>query len=103
MFYLYGNHEQNAELYDKFYLKEELKKLDNLTYIGKGNSYIELNDNDPINIRHKLSTEETCVPNFETNLKLEGHHHCYNQFDNTVLLPPLSLISGRSSSSNYSV
>lgn len=94
MFYLYGNHEQNAELYDKFYLKEELKKLDNLTYIGKGNSYIELNDNDPINIRHKLSSEETCVPNFETNLKLEGHHHCYNQFDNTVLLPPLSLISG---------
>ena len=93
-YYLYGNHEQNVELYDKISLKEELKKLNNLIYIGKGNSYVELNDNDPINICHKLSSDETCVPNFETNLKLEGHHHCYNQFDNTVLLPPLSSISG---------
>ena len=94
IFYLFGNHEQNIEKYDNINLKEALKELKNIIYIGKGNSYIELNDNDPINICHKLSSDETCVPNFDTNLKLEGHHHCYNQFDNTVLLPPLSSISG---------
>ncbi len=93
-YYLHGNHEQNVEIYNNINIREELKTLSNLIYIGKGNSYVELNDNDPINICHKLSSEETYVPNFETSLKLKGHHHCYNQFDNTVLLPPLSSING---------
>ena len=93
MFYLYGNHDYNAELYDGISLKEELKCLKNLIYIGKGNSYVQLSDNDPINICHKLSSDETYVPNFETNLKLEGHHHSYSYLDNSVIhLPPLSSI-----------
>ena len=94
MFYLYGNHDYNVELYDHVSLKEELKCLKNLIYIGKGNSYVQLNDNDPINICHKLSSDETYVPNFETNLKLEGHHHSYSYLDNDIIhLPPLSLVN----------
>lgn len=97
MFYLYGNHDYNVELYEHISLKEELKCLENLIYIGKGNSYVQLNDNDPINICHHLSSDETYVPNFETNLKLEGHHHYYSYFDNSVIyLPPLSLIGTNS-------
>jgi len=94
MFYLYGNHDYNVELYDHVSLKDELKCLENLIYIGKGNSYVQLNDNDPINICHKLSSDETYVPNFETNLKLEGHHHSYSYLDNDIIhLPPLSLVN----------
>ena len=94
MFYLYGNHDYNVELYDHISLKDELKCLDNLIYIGKGNSYVQLNDNDPINIYHELSSNETHVPNFETNLKLEGHHHSYSHLENDVIhLPPLSLVT----------
>jgi len=94
MLYLYGNHDYNVELYDHVSLKDELKCLENLIYIGKGNSYIQLNDNDPINICHKLSSDETYVPNLATNLKLEGHHHSYSHLDNDIIhLPPLSLVN----------
>ena len=97
MFYLYGNHDYNLEVHDSICLKDRLKELKNLIYIGKGNSYIQLNDYDPINISHKLSSDETYVPKIETNLKLEGHHHSYSYFDNNIIyLPPLSLIGGPS-------
>lgn len=97
MFYLYGNHDYNLEIYDSIYLKDQLKQLDNLIYIGKGNSYVQLSDNDPINIFHKLSSDETYIPKLETNLRLEGHHHYYSYSDNNVIyLPPLSKINGAS-------
>lgn len=95
MFYLYGNHDYNLEVHDFIYLTEHLKQLENIIYIGKGNSYISLNDNDPINICHKLSSDETYVPRIDTNLKLVGHHHNYYCFDNAIVhLPPLSLVNG---------
>ena len=95
MYYLYGNHDYNLSLYNNIDLKEELRDLKNLIYIGKGNSYIQLNDNDPINIAHTLSSDETCVPKIETNLRLEGHHHLYEFYDNGIVqLPALSYMSG---------
>ena len=97
MFYLYGNHDYNLEIHESIYLKDILKDLKNLIYIGKGNSYVQLNDNDPINICHELSYGETYTPKIQTNLKLEGHHHSYSFFDNGVVhLPPLSLVASPS-------
>lgn len=95
MYYLYGNHDYNLSLYNHIELKEELQDLKNLIYIGKGNSYIQLNDNDPINVFHTLSSDETYIPKIETNLRLEGHHHLYNFNDNGIVgLPALSCVNG---------
>lgn len=94
MFYLYGNHDYNLEVWNSISLKEQLKELKNLIYIGRGNSYVQLNDNDPINICHQLSSPDSHIPKIATNLKLEGHHHRYSFFYNGVVhLPPLSLVN----------
>lgn len=95
MYYLYGNHDYNLEVNDSILLNERLKELKNLIYIGRGNSYVQLNDKDFIKIEHYLSYNETYIPKIQTNLKLEGHHHGYRFYDNNVVyLPPLSLVSG---------
>lgn len=95
MFYLCGNHEYNLEIHDSICLKDKLKVLKNLIHIGNGYSYIQLNDKDPINIFHELSYGESFTPEIRTNLKLEGHHHNYQFFDNNIIdLPPLSLVGG---------
>ena len=96
MYYLYGNHEYNVKMNDHIQLYERLKEVNNLIYIGKGNSYVQLNDNDPINIYHYLSYDETYKPQIDTNLKLEGHHHSYrSDNNNTIFIPPLSLVNGK--------
>lgn len=94
MYYLYGNHDYNLGIYNHIELKEKLQDLKNLIYIGKGNSYIQLNDYDPINIVHTLSFDETYIPKIETNLRLEGHHHFYEFYDNGIVhLPALSYVN----------
>ena len=78
MFYLYGNHDYNLEIHDFIHLAIRLKELEKIIYIGRGNSYVQLNDNDPINICHNLSYDENHIPKIDTNLKLYPLYHKYH-------------------------
>ena len=92
-YYLYGNHDFNCYYYDKVDLKEYLKELKNLEYIGVKNSYIYLNDNSIIKVEHKCKTCNYLVPKLEYDFKIYGHKHSYGAYSEAsdIRLPALIL------------
>lgn len=94
-YYIYGNHDYNLYLNDSIDLKEQINEIEGLRYIGRGNSYIKLVDDDFIKIHHYLSYDETHKIELDRKLDLEGHHHFYKKQGSNIFLPPLSLVNGQ--------
>ena len=94
-YYIYGNHDYNLYCNDFIDLKEQINEIEGLKYIGKGDSYIKLADDDFIKIHHYLSYDEVHKIELDRKLDLEGHHHFYKKQDSNIFLPPLSFVNGQ--------
>lgn len=89
-YYIYGDCENNLELYDLVSLRKETSDIDNFKYIGNGFSFFKLNDDDFISLYHENGNGNLLVPTINTDIRLEGHHHNYEIHDEkTIYLPAL--------------